>query len=117
MKRMQATVQELEVWYVLPAVRKELAKVMKEKGLSQAKIAKFLGITEAAVSQYVKAKRAADVKLDLKLKPEIETAAKNIMNGKNQRREIQRLIHFAEKNHLICKVCPEHTSTCKQCFE
>ena len=50
--------QEIEVWYVLPAIRKELVVTLKEKNLTQKKIAEFLNITEAAVSQYIKQKRA-----------------------------------------------------------
>lgn len=45
---------EIEYWHILPALRRELAMSLKEKGLKQREIANILGITEAAVSQYVK---------------------------------------------------------------
>ena len=46
--------QEIEVWYILPAIRKELVVVLKESGLTQRKIAGMLKVTEAAISQYSK---------------------------------------------------------------
>ena len=49
--------QEIEVWYIIPAVRRELAKSMVKIGLKQKQIAVTLGITEAAVSQYLKLDR------------------------------------------------------------
>jgi predicted transcriptional regulator len=113
---MQATVQELEVWYLLPAVRKELAKIMKEKGLTQAKIAKLLGITEAAVSQYIKSKRAKDVHFDVHMKKILELSAQNLIKGKSQRTEIQRVLKYAESHHVVCTLCPDSTGKCKECF-
>ncbi|HIH66091.1 MAG TPA: transcriptional regulator, partial [Nanoarchaeota archaeon] len=50
--------QELEVFYFIPAIRKELSVQMKKKGKGQREIANLLGITEAAVSQYISSKRA-----------------------------------------------------------
>ena len=48
---------EIIVQYVLPAIRAEMAVRMKEEGISQAQIARILGVTPAAVNQYVKSKR------------------------------------------------------------
>ncbi|MGZ4907518.1 MAG: transcriptional regulator [Halobacteriota archaeon] len=48
---------EIIVQYVLPAIRAEMAVRMKEEGMSQAQIARILGVTPAAVTQYVKRKR------------------------------------------------------------
>lgn len=113
---MQPTLQELEVWYILPGIRKELAVAMKKKGLSQAKIAGVLGITEAAVSQYVKAKRAKEVRFGKNLKKEIEKSAEGIIGGKNQRKEIQRLIAVAEKDMIVCSMCTHKCQGGKECF-
>ncbi|MFW9834055.1 MAG: transcriptional regulator [Candidatus Thorarchaeota archaeon] len=63
--------QEVEVWYVLPAIRRELAKVMKtrviqrvnEDGekvdhkITQKEIARMLGVTEPAITQYLLKKK------------------------------------------------------------
>ncbi|MFH1072401.1 MAG: helix-turn-helix domain-containing protein [Nanoarchaeota archaeon] len=113
---MQATVQELEVWYIIPSIRKQLAEVMKKKGLTQTKIAGILGITEAAVSQYLKSKRAAKVIFSETMKKEIEKSAEKLMAKKSQRSEVQRLVKLAEKNLSVCGVCKEHVEGCHMCF-
>jgi len=48
---------EIIVQYVLPVIRAEMAVRMKDEGISQAQIARILGVTPAAVNQYVKSKR------------------------------------------------------------
>jgi len=48
---------EIIVQYVLPAIRAEIAARMRDEGISQARIARILGVTPAAVSQYIKSKR------------------------------------------------------------
>jgi hypothetical protein len=48
---------EIIVQYVLPVIRAEMAVRMKAEGISQAQIARILGVTPAAVNQYVKSKR------------------------------------------------------------
>ena len=53
--------QEIEVWHIIPAIRKELVVALKEKGNSQKKIADLLNLSEAAVSQYLKLKRAREI--------------------------------------------------------
>ena len=59
--------QEIEVWYILPAIRKELVRVFKEKGKSGKEIAFLLGITPASVSQYGKDKRGgAELPLEVR---------------------------------------------------
>lgn len=45
------------IWYLLPALRREIAKTMVELGKKQNEIADKLGVTEAAVSQYINDKR------------------------------------------------------------
>ena len=59
------TPQELEVWYILPAIRRELTISLKEEGLKQRQVAEILGVTEAAVSQYIKSKRAKAIKFNI----------------------------------------------------
>jgi len=70
------------VWYILPLIRKEFAKsLIKDRGLTQRKAAEKLGITEAAVSQYVSKKRG-DLKVkDVGLRREIKESTKRIMKG------------------------------------
>src|SRR3989338_7122887 len=60
---MQETMpQEIEVRYIIPAIRRELASIfIKEHKLNQKEAAKLLGLTEAAISQYQHSKRAKEV--------------------------------------------------------
>ena len=64
--------QEIEVFYILPALRRELAVSLKSAGKSQKAIAGLLGVTEAAVSQYFSSKRASQVKFSDSLKKAID---------------------------------------------
>jgi predicted transcriptional regulator len=49
---------ESAVKYKVPAIKAELARKLKKECKSQKEIAKLLGVTEAAVSQYLSGKRA-----------------------------------------------------------
>jgi len=83
------------VWYLLPLIRKEFAKsLIKDHGLTQRKAAEKLGITEAAVSQYVSKKRG-DLKVkDVKIRREIKTSTKRIIEGDIQIMKIE-----------TCRIC------------
>jgi len=88
---------EENVWYVLPIIRKEFAKsLIKDYGLTQRKAAEKLGITEAAVSQYVLKKRG-DLKVkDVRIRREIKESTKRIMKGDHQvmKTETCRICHL-----------------------
>ena len=102
--------QEIEVWYIIPAVRKEFARLLtKEHGLSYEKAGNALGISKAAVSQYLSNKRANKVCLDAKTKREIKKSADLI--NKNPRIamiEIQGILKFMKDNHCSCNVCKQY---------
>lgn len=54
--------QEMEVWYLIPAVRSELTRLLTTKHqLKQKDVAALLGVTEAAISQYRKQKRGREL--------------------------------------------------------
>jgi len=49
---------EIVVWYVLPTIRRELAKELVDVyKMKQSQVAKMFGVTDAAISQYLKNKR------------------------------------------------------------
>lgn len=85
------------VWYILPLIRKEFAKsLIKDHGFTQRKAAEKLGITEAAVSQYILKKRV-DLKLtDAEIKREIKKSTKRIVDGDIQvmKTETCRICHL-----------------------
>ena len=53
---------EKMVRYVLPWIRREMAKTMvHELGNSQVNVSKILGVTESAISQYLASKRGNEI--------------------------------------------------------
>lgn len=97
--------QEIEVWYVLPAIRRELCICLKNEGLPQKKIAKLLNITDSAVSQYTRSKRAKMVKFNNKLKNKIKQAAKNIKKeGACSTKEMQKICSLIKKTGVLCTI-------------
>ena len=65
-------------------MRKDLARFFVENyKLKQKEAAKILGVTEAAVSQYVKSKRANDVRFTKKELAEIKKTAKIILEDRS----------------------------------
>jgi predicted transcriptional regulator len=99
--------QEIEVWYIIPAVRKELARLLtSEYGLSYEKAGNALGISKAAVSQYLSNKRANKVCLDAKTKKEIKKSAVKINESPGSAMtEVQRILKYMKDNHCSCNVC------------
>ncbi len=113
--------QEIEVWCVLPVIRKELAIAMKNEGLDQKTIAKLLGVTAAAISQYVKGKRGMDFKIEEKMRHEFVNSARVIVEDKMHIfAEVQRLLNLFWSDGVVCELhktkswCPEN---CEVCFE
>ena len=107
--------QEIEVFYVLPALRKEFAKQFKTLGWTQSSIAKVMGVTEAAVSQYVNDKRASDVKLDADVKTEIKTAAAKVKEQSHFIFQTQQILNSMLKSRAICKIHHQMAGVGKDC--
>ena len=100
--------QEIEVWYVLPMIRKKIALKIVEKGMQQKDVAKIMGITPAAVCQYKKDKRAKNDFFDEELNQELEESVKNIIkNNRVLAEEIIRLNNLAKEKGIICKIYKE----------
>lgn len=112
--------QEIEVFYVLPAVRREIAIVMKAEGKSQKVIAGLLGVTEPAVSQYMSAKRASTFQLNDKVKSAIKESVKRITGEIGLMREMQRLLILIREERLVCQAHEALGGApkgCNVCFE
>ncbi|MFH0752551.1 MAG: helix-turn-helix domain-containing protein [archaeon] len=101
--------QEVEVWYVLPALRKALAEEMLKLGLKQKEIAEKLHVTGAAISQYLKSKRAANIKFPQKIRKAIQISAKSIAKSDAVMAETQKLCTLIRKHGLLCKIHKRHT--------
>ncbi|SES77783.1 hypothetical protein SAMN04488587_0933 [Methanococcoides vulcani] len=77
---------EIMVQKVLPAIRAELARsMMVDHGCTQQQVADILGLSRAAVSQYVSAKRGAEVGFSEETIEEIRTFATKLVNGSSDK--------------------------------
>ncbi|MGY5860069.1 MAG: hypothetical protein RTU63_11920 [Candidatus Thorarchaeota archaeon] len=126
--------QEVEVWYVLPALRRELAKAMKTKTvprvgedgktkehkITQKEIAKMLGVTEPAITQYLLKKKGRRSRGDQVVIPErflqdLDKSADTMIEQYEKRgsnddmfevmtREINRLIKVIRDDGAMCDI-------------
>lgn len=83
---------EYTIWNVLPSIRKELVKsLMRNHELNQKQTASMLGLSEAAVCQYLSNKRGGEEIKDDYLLREIDKSA--------------RIIYNSGSKHLIGEIC------------
>ena len=98
---------QITQWYLLPAISAEMVKELKKNGVKQAEIARLLGVTPAAVSQYVKGKRGKRVTLPPEIQKKISVSARKIStNGiadEDLSREICELCIQARKARAVCE--------------
>lgn len=107
------TTCEYMMWSGLPVIRKEIAESMiNDFGLSQKEAAIRLGITPAAVCQYVSRKRGKIDISDKILLKEIRDSAENIIDNGNQSIlsetcRICKLLRASSQFELFCPTCDE----------
>ena len=78
---MRRTPCEYMMWNGLPVIRKEIAESMiNNYGLNQKETAEKLGLTPAAVCQYISKKRGKIKIIDEKVLGEIDESANRIIN-------------------------------------
>ena len=115
--------QEVEVWYVIPAIRRELARIMIGKERPQKQIARMLGVTEPAVTQYKleksKRSRGDQIKISKEFYPELEKSVNKILDAWDTKksdsdvylamtREINRIIRVLRDAGALCEVHRDH---------
>ncbi len=112
--------QEIEVFYVIPAIRRELAKALVRKGITQRKIASIFGVTEACVSNYFNTKRGAEVKLSNDIKAIIYSGADSLIkNNSCFISIIQRACREFKKTEALCTLhrkLENITCDCRGCL-
>jgi len=92
---------ELVVWYVLPAIRKDIARELVDShNMSQTEVAKRFGVTGAAISQYLKKKRGENLQIEESPNKQvyvnaIRESAERIANGTGA---------FADEVCIMCRV-------------
>ncbi|MFC1723755.1 transcriptional regulator [Nanoarchaeota archaeon] len=113
--------QEIELWHVIPLIRKLLAQNLKQRNLKQKDVAKLLHITEPAVSQYLKEKRAKDcnIQIPAEVQKAITSAADSIIKHKDDPhepiRQINRLSNLFKEKKLICQIHMKKDTSISKC--
>jgi len=120
---------EILVWYVIPAIRRELTRTMIDKGIAQKDIARMLGVTEPAVTQYKlkksKRSRGDQVEIDEEMKVEIEKSAETIIEAwrnkqegkfvyEEMTREVNRIIDLLRDRGDLCEIHREYCAHIKE---
>ena len=115
--------QEIEVWYLIPALRREFTRMfIRDYGLTQKQTAEILGITEAAVSQYLRLKRANHISFSKKESAQIKNSADEIMeNPETLIKNLYNLCVSLRESKVICKLHKSHDKSipndCDVCFQ
>ena len=107
--------QEIEVFYVIPTLRRCLAMYMKFSGLKQRKIAELLQIDKATVSQYLHKKRGGKVEFDEAVLKEIAKSSKKIHDKLSYISECQRLLRLIRYSGNLCKIHKQVADIPEQC--
>jgi predicted transcriptional regulator len=99
--------QEIEVWYIIPAIRRELSYLLVKKyGWTLESAGGAMGVSKSAVSQYISKKRGQSIKLPSEIMSEVDLAAKSISEKKtNAFSEIMRLLRICKVKGVACLAC------------
>lgn len=115
---------EVVVWYVLPMIRKELAaELVHEHSMSQSEVARRFGLTEAAISQYIRKKRGDCSEIELSpsypvfMKHVKQSAARIADEETVFENEVCRLCNIVRTSGLLAEIYEMHVgeplSTCE----
>ena len=85
--------------------------MVEDHNLTQVVVAEKLGVTEAAISQYLSKKRG-NLVMDDTIKNEIKKSAKQIVEGEEMAviKEICRICALVKESDIMPKLYQEHTS-------
>ncbi|KZX14185.1 transcriptional regulator [Methanobrevibacter oralis] len=93
---------EIIVWYVIPAIRSELAKELLKLGMKQKEVSELMDITQPAVSQYITDKRGSGICLKDNVKGMIHGFAKDLYEGNASKIDLV---------PRVCKICKKVETT------
>ena len=102
--------QEIEVWYIIPAIRKEFSKTLvQDRKMTYESVGAILGISKAAVSQYLTDKRANKMKLPPSIVKEIKKSARIVQKSpKRSVAEIERILKIIRDKKIVCEACKKY---------
>ena len=96
--------QEIEVFYILPAIRHEIAKVLKDLKVPQKEIANLLVVKESTVSQYINNKRANVIEFNDTIKKYIKECTLKIKSGENMVMHTHNILKLIRKENVLCDI-------------
>ena len=109
---------EIVVWYVLPMIRREVSKeLVYTHGMTQAEVARRFGVTDAAISQYLKKKRGGNAIVDEsplypQFQEEVRISAARIAEDKSDfSNEMCRLCCVVKKTGLLAIIYKAQTGS------
>jgi uncharacterized protein len=103
---------EIVVWYVIPVVKSELARAMVKRGMTQKRVSEVIGVTQAAISQYMSKKRGSGMELTDEMRQVLNEFADSVVDGKSGGKDIKEFIcrecKIATDAGIIEGFCCEH---------
>ncbi|RZN62896.1 transcriptional regulator [Methanonatronarchaeum sp. AMET6-2] len=108
---------EIIVLHILPSVRAQIAKDLVEMGMSQQKVSEIIGITPAAISQYVSGKRGYEMEFEGEVREKIrEFARKTYENGDADTLEgICDICDIVKEQGILCELYEKHEEDPEKC--
>jgi predicted transcriptional regulator len=114
---------EMVVWYVIPAIRSELAKDLLKLGMKQKTISELMDITQPAVSQYLTDKRGSGIEFNDDVKQLIQDFADDLNDGTATKADIiSRTCYICKRiktEDILCQIHRQHgqvPADCKACL-
>ena len=79
---------------IIPSVRAEVARELMTRSMNQTEVSRLLGVSQAAVSQYVRNLRGKSRRIDYPtLRKEAKLLSEKILNNKMTREDIEKEIY------------------------
>lgn len=107
--------QEVETFYILPTLRRYIAKFLKEKGIKQKDIAVILGVNTATISQYTSSKRGHQLEFTPKIIEIIKEASAKIKDQFTYLKETQILLRQIRNSDDFCLIHKQFSLVPENC--
>ncbi len=107
---MKKTPCEELFWSFLPALRGEFVRAMVKQKMKRKDITKLMGLSEPAISQYLKDKRGRGYKFSPEARKFVEGTVKT-MNGNELILNTCRCCIQINKPKVFCPICPGRAMT------
>ncbi|OUJ18525.1 putative transcriptional regulator [Methanonatronarchaeum thermophilum] len=108
---------EIIVLHVLPSVRAQISKDLVEMGMSQQKISEIIGITPAAISQYVSGKRGYEMEFKGEVRHKIQDFAQQTYEQGNADtlEGICNICDVIKENGILCNLHDKYEEQSNEC--